>query len=68
MAAPDQPGGAALRAGAPFGLRYQYLAGGVNTGPAWATWNPGGTFASASSRASRAPRHMLPVRTSWFAG
>jgi hypothetical protein len=43
----DNPGGAAsLRASAPFGFRYQYLAGGVNTGKGWATWNSGGTFAS----------------------
>ena len=27
---------------APFGFRYQYLAGGVNTGPGWSTWNPTG--------------------------
>ena len=41
----DSPGGAAgLRATAPFGLRYQYLAGGVNTGNGWATWNAGGDF------------------------
>jgi hypothetical protein len=26
------------------GFRYQYLAGGVNTGRGWATWNPNGTF------------------------
>jgi hypothetical protein len=59
----DSPGGArALRASAPFGLRYQYLAGGVNTGAGWATWNPGGTFASAYVRESRAA-HMLPVLT-----
>src|SRR5262245_10630614 len=25
---------------------YQYLAGGVNTGQGWATWNPGGAFAT----------------------
>jgi hypothetical protein len=25
-------------------MRYQYLAGGVNTGAGWATWNPDGTF------------------------
>jgi hypothetical protein len=44
----DSPGGAAaLRAHAPFGFRYQYLAGGVNTGQGWSTWNPDGTFASA---------------------
>jgi len=43
----DDPGGAAaLRRVAPFGFRYQYLAGGVNTGTGWSTWNPGGTFAS----------------------
>jgi hypothetical protein len=41
----DAPGGAAsLRAAAPFGLRYQYLAGGVNTGSGWQTWNTGGQF------------------------
>ena len=39
------PGGAeAMRAAAPFGYRYQYLAGGVNTGVGWSTWNPDGTF------------------------
>ncbi len=43
----DSPGGAdALRKAAPFGMRYQYLAGGVNTGQGWSTWNPNGTFAS----------------------
>jgi hypothetical protein len=39
-------GAAALRRSAPFGFRYQYLAGGVNTGRNWTTWNPDGTFAS----------------------
>ncbi|HEY6203201.1 MAG TPA: hypothetical protein VI056_09170 [Candidatus Limnocylindria bacterium] len=39
------PGDAAdVRATAAFGLRSQYLAGGVNTGSGWATWNPNGTF------------------------
>jgi hypothetical protein len=43
----DDPGGAAaLRKAAPFGFRYQYLAGGVNTGSGWSTWNSNGTFAS----------------------
>jgi hypothetical protein len=43
----DSPGGAgALRKSAPFGVRYQHLAGGVNTGSGWSTWNPDGTFAS----------------------
>ena len=41
----DDPGdAAALRKSAPFGFRYQYLAGGVNTGQGWSTWNPDGTF------------------------
>ena len=43
----DSPGGAAaLRAPAPFKFRYQYLAGGVNTGNGWSTWNPNGQFVS----------------------
>ena len=41
----DSPGGAAdLRSAVPFGMRYQYLAGGVNTGNGWATWNTDGAF------------------------
>ena len=43
----DGPGGAAsLQSVAPFQLRYQYLAGGVNTGAGWQTWNANGTFVS----------------------
>jgi hypothetical protein len=43
----DSPGDAqALRAHAPVDMRYQYLAGGVNTGHGWATWNPNGSFVS----------------------
>jgi len=50
----DSPGGAAaLRASAPFGFRYQYLAGGVNTGQGWATWNTGGGFVTSYVRESR---------------
>ena len=42
----DAPGGAAgMKATAPFAFRYQYLAGGVNTGWGWATWNTNGDFA-----------------------
>jgi hypothetical protein len=42
----DGPGGAAaVKATAPFAFRYQYLAGGVNTGNGWATWNTNGDFA-----------------------
>ena len=42
----DSPGGAAaMRTTAPFAFRYQYLAGGANTGNGWATWNTNGDFA-----------------------
>ena len=59
----DPPGGAAaLRGSAPLRFRYQYLAGGVNTGQGWATWNPGGTFASAYVHDSWA-HHAIPVLT-----
>ena len=59
----DSPGGAAaLRRSAPFGFRYQYLAGGVNTGSGWATWNPGGSFASTYVQDSWA-RRTVPVLT-----
>jgi hypothetical protein len=40
----DGPGGAAVLETAGFGFRYQYLAGGVNTGTGWATWNTDGAF------------------------
>jgi hypothetical protein len=41
----DSPGGAAaMRGAAAFRFRYQYLAGGVNTGSGWATWNTNGDF------------------------
>ena len=41
----SQPGTAAsVRSIAPFRFRYQYLAGGANTGSGWATWNPNGQF------------------------
>lgn len=42
----DSPGGAQATAGRGMRVRYQYLAGGVNTGNGWATWNPGGSFVS----------------------
>jgi hypothetical protein len=59
----DSPGGAAaLRKSAPFGFRYQYLAGGVNTGQGWATWNPDGTFASMYVQDSWA-HGVIPVLT-----
>ncbi len=57
----NQPGGAgALAAVAPLGLRYQYLAGGVNTGKGWQSWNPGGSFVSRYIAESRA-HHMVAV-------
>jgi hypothetical protein len=57
----DGPGGAAaLRGAAPFRFRYQYLAGGVNTGHGWATWNPGGSFVSMYV-ADSAARGIVPV-------
>jgi hypothetical protein len=40
----DSPGGAATLAATGMRMRYQYLAGGVNTGSGWATWNTGGAF------------------------
>src|SRR4051794_33471675 len=43
---------AAMWETAPFRLRYQYLAGGVNTGHGWATWSPDGGFVSAYIRES----------------
>ncbi len=59
----DQPGGAAaLHSAAPVRFRYQYLAGGVNTGSGWSNWNPGGTFATRYVRESRAA-HLAPVFT-----
>ena len=59
----DSPGGAGrLHHSAPFGFRYQYLAGGVNTGAGWATWNPDGSFASLYARESFAAR-TTPVFT-----
>jgi hypothetical protein len=57
----DAPGGAAaLRREAPFGFRYQYLAGGVNTGQGWSTWNPNGTFVTRYIDESAA-HHITPV-------
>src|SRR3954467_11126482 len=50
----DSPGGAPAVRGMDF--RYQYLAGGVNAGSGWSTWNPGGSFVTrylAESRPSR---------------
>ena len=59
----DSPGGsAAMRAQAPFTMRYQYLAGGVNTGNGWANWNANGQFATSYIQESVA-NGMTPVFT-----
>ncbi|MBX5440573.1 MAG: hypothetical protein IRZ32_03495 [Solirubrobacteraceae bacterium] len=57
----DEGGAAALRASAPFGLRYHYLAGGVNTGGGWTTWATGsGSFVTGFVEDSVAAG-MVPV-------
>jgi hypothetical protein len=59
----DSPDGApALRKVAPFGFRYQYLAGGVNTGQGWSTWNPNGSFVTRYEQESWAAGE-IPVFT-----
>jgi hypothetical protein len=59
----DSPGDARrLVSRAPVDARYQYLAGGVNTGAGWASWNPSGTFASTYVRESIAAS-VIPVLT-----
>lgn len=58
----DPGGAAALRKVAPFGYRYQYLAGGVNTGNGWSTWNENGTFVTRYVDES-AKAHITPVFT-----
>jgi hypothetical protein len=63
VGAADSPGDAhALRAHSGADMRYQYLAGGVNTGHGWATWNPDGSFVSMYVRESIAA-HTIPVLT-----
>jgi hypothetical protein len=47
---------------APLGFRYQYLAGGVNTGSGWATWNTNGDFPKLYIQESIA-QGMIPVFT-----
>src|ERR1700759_4895100 len=57
----DDPGDAAPpQKAAPVGFRDQYLAGGVNTGQGWSTWNPNGSFVTMYDQESwRAG--MIPV-------
>lgn len=57
----SEPGDAKkMRRTAHFGFRYQYLAGGVNTGKGWATWNENGSFVTRYIGDSVA-RKMIPV-------
>ena len=59
----DDPNGApALRATAPFAFRYQYLAGGVNTGGGWSTWDANAQFPTYYIRESASNR-VTPVFT-----
>ena len=58
----DAPGGAPEVRQRRLAARYQYLAGGVDTGNGWATWNPDGTFVSRYVAESRRAR-VLPVLT-----
>jgi hypothetical protein len=58
----DEPGGASAIAASGMKMRYQYLAGGVNTGNGWATWNtnPNGSFVTYYVQDSVAA-NVLPV-------
>jgi hypothetical protein len=51
-----------MKATADFGFRYQYLAGGVNTGGGWATWNHDGHFVTSYIQES-VQYGMIPVFT-----
>jgi hypothetical protein len=57
---PDEA--AQMQSTAAFGFRYQYLAGGVNTGNGWASWNKDGSFVTDYARDSN-QHGMLPVFT-----
>jgi hypothetical protein len=59
----DQPGGAlALKKKARPKFRYQYLAGGYNTGNGWQTWNENGSFVSMYIEESKKAK-QIPVFT-----
>ena len=51
-----------MQSTAAFGFRYQYLAGGVNTGNGWANWNADGGFVTNYVRDSN-QHGMVPVFT-----
>jgi len=50
---------------APLGFRYQYLAGGVNTGDGWAGWSPDGAFVTDYIEESR-DAGIIPVFTHYM--
>lgn len=58
----DAPGGAVATKARGLTMRYQYLAGGVNTGSGWATWQPGGGFVTSYIEESMSA-DVLPVFT-----
>ena len=62
VGAADGPGGAPGVASRRLDARYQYLAGGVDTGNGWATWNEEGTFVSRYVAESQRAG-VLPVLT-----
>ncbi len=62
IGAADQPNGARAVRRNKLDARYQYLAGGVDTGNGWATWNEDATFVSRYVDESKKAR-VLPVLT-----
>jgi hypothetical protein len=61
LGAADSPGNASsMKTAAPFGMRYQYLTGGVNTGNGWTNWDAGSSFASKYMQESFA-QGIMPV-------
>ena len=65
-ASPDDlqpaPSGWVASSGVPFDYVYQYLAGGVNTGDGWQTWDPDAEFPLQYAQLARA-RGAVPVLT-----
>jgi hypothetical protein len=56
------PSGWVASTGVPFDYAYQYLAGGVNTGGGWQTWNANAQFPLLYAQAAKA-RGAIPVLT-----
>jgi hypothetical protein len=54
------PSGWIAGTGVPFDYAYQYLAGGVNTGQGWTTWNSAAQFPLFYAHDAQA-RHAIPV-------